>query len=125
MRRLTGEEKGLTWWVSAVHDLLVCCRAFFLTVAGFGLLGYFSGPETIEITKVGFGGIEYVEVFFRGIPFSRVLASLFLASLLSLCDSLLPKPSVRMRRTPLRWIGEAVFLGVVFSVIAYLLSIAH
>jgi hypothetical protein len=120
-----GQQKDFPWWISVIHDFLVCCRAFFLTVAGIGMLGYFYGAEAMEITEVSFAGIRYTEIFLRGIPFSRVLASLFFASLLSLGDSVLPKPSVQMRRTALRWIAEAVLLGVVFSVIAYLLSIAH
>lgn len=115
-------EKGFPAWVRVAHDFLVCCRVFFLTLAGLGLVGYFYGPENLEVKEFGFGAIRYVEIFFRGIPFSRVLASLFLASLLSLADSLLPKPSARVAQ---RWIWEAAFLGVVVSVMAYLLSIGR
>ena len=125
MNYLAEQEKGFPWWVRVIHDFLVCCRAFSLTVAGIGLLGYFYGPEDLSVLKVSFAGIQFTEIFLRGIPFSRVLASLFFASLFSLGDSVLPKPSVQMRHTALRWIAESVSLGVLFSVIAYLLSIAH
>ena len=86
-------EKSFPAWVRVVRDFLVCCRVFFLTLAGSGLVGYFYGPENLEVKEFGFGAIRYVEVFFRGIPFSRVLASLFVASLLSLVDSVLPRPT--------------------------------
>jgi hypothetical protein len=59
-------EKGCPTWVRVAHDFLVCCRVFFLTLAGSGLVGYFYGPEDLEVKEFGFGAIRYVEVFFRG-----------------------------------------------------------
>lgn len=84
------------------------------------------GPGTIVIPdKVSFWGIRYNDIFVGGVPFSRVLGSLFFASLFSLFDSVLPKPSVQMRGTALRYVAISVSLAVLFSGIAYLISIAH
>jgi ABC-type transport system involved in cytochrome c biogenesis permease subunit len=95
-------------------------------MAGLGLLGYLFGPGTIEIPgKLTFLGIQYNDIFVGGFPFSHVLASLFFASLFSLGDSVLPKPSVQMRRASVRYVVMSVSLAVLFSVIAYLISIAH
>lgn len=99
------------------RNVLLGLRGYFLATALLGLIGSASSSAVITISECN--------VSLEGIPFANVVGSLVIASLLSLVDSISPKPTPDTSIDSIAaWSGVAigVVAGFVLLIIPYVVK---